>query len=194
MNASWPSLPVDVALSRKYNTLQANLREFRLDFMKAVGSKKGKIQAGPDASPLTDAIIFCADGYAAYQRAALIALGSVELDSENEPVERKFTNIIKDHPEITGLSKPDQVKAMKFAAFHMSNDVKLRGKQALELDLPFNEVEMLSEQTGLIAKQLGLTGSVQVMCTSADCELDSSKPTKREQATPGKATILFYRK
>ena len=194
MNARWPHYPVDLALSRKYNTLQGNLREFRLDYLKAIGSKKGKVQNAEAAAPLSDAIVFCAEEYAPFQRAALMALDSVDLDEENNPVDRKFMNTLKDHAEILTLSKSDQVKSLKFAAFHMANDVKLRGKQALELDLPFNEVEMLQEQTGLIAKQMGLTGTVQVMSSSAECELDAMKPSKREQATPGKATILFYRK
>lgn len=102
-------------------------------------------------------------------------------------------SILKDHAEIKALSSADQVKALKFAAFHMANDVKLRGKQALELDLPFNEADMLREQTGLVAKQLGLTGQVEVLSASAECDKDVLKPSKREQATPGRPTILFYR-
>ena len=192
MDAEWPSFPVDLGLSRKYNSLQSMLREFRLDFQKIMGGKKSK---GPAVKPEipTDAIIFCADGYAPFQRAGLIALGKVELDSENEPVDKKYMSILKDHAEIKELSSADQVKALKFAAFHMANDVKLRGKQALELDLPFNEADMLREQTGLVAKQLGLTGQVEVLSASAECDKDVLKPSKREQATPGRPTILFYR-
>jgi hypothetical protein len=160
--------------------------------MRATGAKKGKGNAVIE-SP-TDAIIFCAEGYAPYQRAALIALATVELDYENEPADKKYMASVKDHPEMLALSKVDLQKALKFAPFHMANDVKANGKQALELALPYNEIEMLSEQTALIAKQLGLIGSVDVMPASADCPIDTLKPSKREQATPGKASILFYKK
>ena len=193
MDAKWPQLSVDLGLSRKYQALQANLREFRLDYMRATGAKKaGKGGNAPIENP-TDAFIFCAEGYAPYQRAALIALSQVELDLENEPVDKKYMATVKDHPEMLALSKTDLQKALKFAPFHMANDVKANGKQALELSLPYNEIEMLSEQVALIAKQLGLSGSVQVMSASTECALDTLKPSKREQATPGKATILFYK-
>ena len=85
------------------------------------------------------------------------------------------------------------MKALKFAAFHMSNEVKLRGKEALEVEIPFNEEEMLSLQTSLIAKQLGLSGQVTIMSASRECDKDTMKPSKREQATPGKPAILFFR-
>ena len=190
MDAHWPQYPVDLSLSRKYNSLQSMLREFRLDFQRLMGGKKGKT-AAVIQNP-TDAVIFVAEGYAPFQRAALVALTEVELDAENEAVDKKYMTILKDHAEVKALPAADQVKALKFAAFHMANEVKVRGKQALELDLPFNEADMLREQTGLVAKQLGLTGSVEIMLATAECEKDTLKPTKREQATPGKPSILFY--
>jgi leucyl-tRNA synthetase len=192
MDARWPSFPVDVSLSRKYNSLQTMLRELRLDYQRLMGGKKGK--AGAVIETPSDAIIFVAEGYAPFQRAALIALTQVELDSENEPVDHKYMSIIKDHAEIKALPAPDQVKALKFAAFHMANEVKFKGRQALELSLPFNEADMLKEQTGLVAKQLGLSGQVEILAASADCLRDNLKPSKRESATPGRPSILFFTK
>ena len=192
MDAKWPKFTVDIGLSRKYNSLQSMLRDFRLDFQKLVGAKKGK-SASSQEMP-SDAIIFCAEGYAPYQKAALIALSEVEIDHENnEPIDKKYMTQLKENAEIKALSGPDQIKALKFAAFHMANEVKLRGKEALEVEIPFNEVEMLSLQTSLIAKQLGLTGQVTVMSASQECDKDTVKPSKREQATPGKPAILFFR-
>jgi leucyl-tRNA synthetase len=192
MDAPWPRYPLDVSMSRKYNSLQSILREFRLDHQRLMGGKKGK--AGAMIEPPTDAYIFVAEGYAPFQRAALIALTNVEVDAENEPVDKKYMSALKEHPEIKALPAPEQVKALKFAAFHMSTEVKLRGMEALELTLPFNEVDMLKEQTGLVAKQLGLTGQVEILAASAECEKDTLKPTKRESATPGRPTILFFTK
>ncbi len=192
MDAPWPHFPVDIGMSRKYNSLQSMLREFRLDFQRLMGGKKGK--GGASIEQPTDAIIFVAEGYAPFQRAALIALTEVETDSENEPLDKKYMSALKDHAEIKALPAPDQVKALKFAAFHMSTEVKLRGKEALELALPFNEADMLKEQTGLVAKQLGLSGQVEILLASAECEKDTLKPTKRESATPGRPSILFFAK
>jgi leucyl-tRNA synthetase len=192
LDATWPKFHVDVSLSKKYNSLQAMLREFRLDFQKLMGGKKGKNAAAQELP--TDAIIFCAEGYAPFQKAALIALGQVELDSENEPVDKKYMTQLKENSDIKNLSSADQIKALKFAAFHMSNEVKLRGKEALELEIPFNEAEMLNGQTGLIAKQLALSGHVTVQSAVENCEQDTMKPSKREQATPGKPAILFFRR
>jgi leucyl-tRNA synthetase len=192
IDTKWPQFTVDMSLSRKYNSLQSILREFRLDYQRLMGGKKGKNGAGIEKP--TDAYIFVAEGYAPFQRAALIALANVELDSENEPMDKKYMSIVKDNAEIKALSGTDQVKALKFAAFHMANDVKVQGKQALELSLPFNEADMLKEQTMLVAKQLGLSGQVEILSTSADCDKDILKPSKRESAAPGRPSILFYTK
>ena len=192
IDAKWPRFAVDLSLSRKYNSLQSILREFRLDYQRLMGGKKAKNGAAIEKP--TDAYIFVAEGYAPFQRAALIALTNVELDSENEPLDKKYMSVVKDNAEIKALSGPDQVKALKFAAFHMANDVKAQGKQALELSLPFNEADMLKEQTGLVAKQLGLSGQVEILSASADCEKDNLKPSKRESAAPGRPSILFYTK
>ena len=191
MDAPWPKFSVDIGLSRKYNSLQSMLREFRLDFQKLVGGKKGK--GAQEILLPTEAVIFCAEGYAPFQKAALIALNEVEIDADNEPVDKKYMTQLKENPEIKTLAPADQVKALKFAAFHMSTEVKLRGKEALEVEIPFNEAEMLSLQTSLIAKQLGLSGQVTIMSASQECDKDTMKPSKREQATPGKPAILFFR-
>ena len=193
MNARWPTFSVDVGMSRKYNSLQSILRDFRLDYQRLMGGKKGKGGGAVMEQP-TDAVIFVAEGYAPFQRAGLVALNDVDLDSENEPVDKKYMSALKDHSEIKALAGPDQVKSLKFAAFHMSTEVKLRGKEALELSLPFNEADMLKEQTGLVAKQLGLSGHVEIMSANSECERDTLKPTKRESATPGRPSILFFTK
>ena len=62
-----------------------------------------------------------------------------------------------------GLQKSDFAKAlpkneakglMPFASFMVRDEMAIRGAEALELQLPFDELEMLSQRVDLIKSQL----------------------------------------
>ena len=157
---------------------------FPLDLQKFLGNRKGKT----GAEPPSEAVIFVAKEYLPYQCEVLRLLGEfVPLDeTTNEPSDKKFISVLKDKLPAGAAG----ANALKFAAFHVQTEVKARGKQALETRLPFDEAAMLAEQMSLIKKQLGLQ-DLRILPSTADFAEDNLKPTKREGAIPGKATILF---
>jgi leucyl-tRNA synthetase len=71
----------------------------------------------------------------------------------------------------------------------MNNDVKLRGKEALELTLPFDELSMLSDRKDVIVRQLGVTELR--FCLSTDACAEDTK-NKRLEAKPGNPCIVFH--
>ncbi|EER18473.1 Leucyl-tRNA synthetase, putative [Perkinsus marinus ATCC 50983] len=187
----WPEVdaPFDESLGRQYNMLQSNLREFRLELQKHMQPKK----KGPAPVAPTDAVIYVTKEYKPFQQTCLKVLSEVELDENNEPVDKKFMgNFFKDHPLIKVLSKQEKGMAMKFAPFHMQTEVRTKGKAALALTLPFDETRMIEDQKGLIKKQLGLPGEVEVRDAAEDSAID--KNNRRATGAPGRAVIVFYAK
>ncbi|KAF4754955.1 hypothetical protein FOZ63_016901, partial [Perkinsus olseni] len=63
---------------------------------------------------------------------------------------------------------------------------------ALALTLPFDETKMLEDQKGLIKKQLGLPGEVEVRDAAEESSVD--KNNRRATGAPGRAVIVFYAK
>ena len=55
-----------------------------------------------------------------------------------------------------GLTKEENKKAMPFAAFMMNDEMSIRGPEALALELPFDEKDMLEARLDLIQYQLGI--------------------------------------
>lgn len=191
---AWPTpdKEVSVPLSRKYAVVQGTLRSFRLTLDKELSPKKKKKNTGngvPPARP-THAVIFVARAYKPFQQEMLKLLQKVELDANYDPVDPAFMNKIKDAECMKAMSKDDRKKAMPFAAYVMKTEVKGRGPEALELELPFDEAEMLSDFVELMKKQLGVTS---VELASAE---DESHPHANKKllasVVPGRPEIVFY--
>ena len=87
------------------------------------------------------------------------------------------------------FSKEEMKKAMPFASFMMKDEMAIRGKDALETELPFNEQEMLAEKVGLIQKQLGV-GEI-VFRFVADGKIEGDSSDKINNAQPAKPAICF---
>jgi leucyl-tRNA synthetase len=178
----WPKLPKeDRVVSRKYAVLNGALRAFRLE--------KEKATKGKNPLPTSKATVFVAKEYLPFQQVVLKVLDTVELDADNVPVEKDFMRKLQQHPDIQGLPKDQAKGAMPFANFVMANDVKARGKEALALELPFDERAMYEERMDVIVRQLKVE-ELTFASPSDPCAADPKN--KRALATPSKPVIVFY--
>jgi len=147
--------------------------------------EKDKLQKAKKPQPTTHAVIHVAKEYLPHQQTALKVLASVPLGDGNVPLDKDFMRALKAHPEIEALPKQFQKLVMGFASFVMNNDVKARGRDALELQLPFDELAMLEERHDLIKRQLG------VESLTFKPVVEPTDDPKKKVATPGQPTIEF---
>mmetsp|Transcript_15787 Transcript_15787/g.42569 ORF Transcript_15787/g.42569 Transcript_15787/m.42569 type:complete len:1120 (+) Transcript_15787:457-3816(+) len=188
-----PEKEPDPVLLRQYETLQATLRAFRLklDSVKSPKKKKKK-GAQADAPPPkpSRAVAFVAKGYSQWQQEVLKLLQDIELDEQNCPKQKDFMRSIKDAESIKALPKQDLKKAMPFASF-MMKEVQSRGPEALELQLPFDEAQMLQDMSEVIKSQLGIE---EFQIAAAEEEHPCGADQQRLAAGPGKPQIVFLEK
>mmetsp|Transcript_20311 Transcript_20311/g.62827 ORF Transcript_20311/g.62827 Transcript_20311/m.62827 type:complete len:488 (+) Transcript_20311:1-1464(+) len=188
-----PEKAVDGVLSRQYELIQGTLRTFRLvldKFSSPKGKKKKKNQqSGAAAVKPTHAVIFVAKGYKQYQQDVMRLLQEFELDADNNPVDKAFMRRIKDAEVLKAMPKEDVKKAMPFASFMMSKEVKARGPEALELQLPFDEAAMLRELAEVIKRQLGVE---RLEIADADEEHPRGAERQRLAAGPGTPQVAFF--
>uniref|UniRef100_A0A7S4SR08 leucine--tRNA ligase n=1 Tax=Alexandrium monilatum TaxID=311494 RepID=A0A7S4SR08_9DINO len=192
----WPSpvKAVDKVLARQYELIQGTLRSFRLELDKFTSPKKKKKKkksgggGGPPPKP-TRAVIFVAKEYKPFQQDILRLLQQFELDEENSPVDKGFMRTIKDSDVMKAMPKTDIKKAMMFASFTMGKEVKARGPEALELELPFDEAGMLQSLLEVIKRQLAIE-DIEVADAGAEHPLGGEQ--KRLAAGPGTPQVAFF--
>eukprot|EP00933_Yihiella_yeosuensis_P041325 TRINITY_DN35718_c1_g1_i2.p1 TRINITY_DN35718_c1_g1~~TRINITY_DN35718_c1_g1_i2.p1 ORF type:complete len:158 (+),score=53.85 TRINITY_DN35718_c1_g1_i2:412-885(+) len=149
--------------------------------------KKKQQDAGPPPKP-NRAVIFVAKSYKTWQVDVLKLLQTFELNNENEPVNKDFMKEVRDAPEVKALSKADMKQVMPFASFIMKTEVPARGRDALDLELPFDEAAMLRDLTEVIKRQLNVA-EVEI-CDSA-AEHPNGLEQVRTAAGPGKPQVAF---
>eukprot|EP00435_Cladocopium_sp_Y103_P016445 s217_g4.t1 len=193
----WPeSKPIDAFLARQYALIQGSLRSFRLQLEKfKTPKKKGKkSKEAPKVPPKpTHAIIFVAKNYKPWQMEVLKVLQGIELNEDNEPVEKNFMGQLREAESIKAFPKQTMKQAMPFASFVMSKEVKARGAEALELELPFDEAAMLRDLSDVIKSQLGVQ-ELQIVSSTEGQEDLVGFDSQRDAATPAKPQIVFMAK
>lgn len=183
----WPkSKEIDAFLARQYALIQGSLRSFRLQLEKFKSPKKKSKELPPKP---THAIIFVAKNYKPWQMEVLKVLQGIELNEDNEPVEKNFMGQLREAESIKAFPKQTMKQAMPFASFVMSKEVKARGAEALELELPFDEAAMLRDLSDVIKSQLGVQ-ELQIVSSTEEVGFDS----QRDAATPAKPQIVFMAK
>jgi len=190
----WPTPPkaVDKVLVRQYELIQGHLRSFRLKLdkhMSPKGKKKKKQAASSAPQKPTRAVIFVAREYKQFQQDILRVLQGFELDAENSPVDKDFMRKVKDSEALKAMPKQDLKKAMPFASAMMSKEVKVRGPEALELELPFDEAGMLQSLLDVIRGQLGVED---IEVADAEAEHPLGGENERVAAGPGSPQIAFF--
>ncbi|XP_074263080.1 leucine--tRNA ligase, cytoplasmic-like [Silene latifolia] len=190
IKAGWPSAdPPDLTLKSAHKYLLDFIVLLRKNLQKQVNKKK---IGGPDGVRV---LIYVNENYEAWKVECLKILQS-KFNSET----RRFA---PDNEIITALEQSEMLKASGFKQVqklcmpfmrYKKDETRLLGPVALESRLPFRELEVLSENKGLIKKQLGF----------ADIEVFSySDPVAVEKAgtmatvleenppSPGRPTAIF---
>ena len=72
----------------------------------------------------------------------------------------------------------------------MKLQVKVRGKEAMDLRVSFDEAEVLTENLPFITSNLKVPEVVVINCADADTS-DKDQAVAVEKAAPGKPTFLF---
>ena len=157
MQAAWPTAGVvDFALMRAGKFLEDVVHEMRLR-MKAkiqpVKPKKGEtVAVGNPAVVLTAMQLFVTKDYPPWQHAVLTYLHAKFLD--NKGILPENVDIMKEVKDVDVI-KPVIKKVMAFVSF-VKEDVAIKGLEALETVLPFDEMQLFQEQSAFLAKTLGL--------------------------------------
>merc|ERR1712139_454895 len=97
---------------------------------------------------------------------------------------------VRECDTVKKMTKQEANKIMTFCSFVMKEEVKVRGKAALDLELPFDEATMLREQLDLVKKQLGVKD---VIIQDASSSHPKDTNTKRDVTAPGKPQIVFWK-
>jgi len=181
-----PTKGVDAILARQYELIQGTLRIFRLSLDKIKNPKKKKENAPPPKP--SRAVIFVAKSYKTWQVKVMQVLQQVELTGENDPVDKDFMRSVRGSEDLKALPKEDFKQVMPFASYVMNKEVKARGKEALELELPFDEAAMLQDLKEVIKRQLNL---VDLEIADASLVHPDGLDQQREKAEPAQPQIVF---
>jgi leucyl-tRNA synthetase len=192
LNARWPELGVpDAVLARKVGYLRDTANTFRSLLTKQRETRKkqmAKQGAGADVKADFDCCtLYVAGGYPAWQAACLQALGDVFKKDGALPSSGDLAGLLRDLPIFNTGGVPDKkgVKnAMAFVA-QVAAGVNARGIAALELALPFDEMEFLNEQLHTVYRDSGIA-TVTVELQPVD------RANDKDAALPGKPKALFY--
>lgn len=185
---NWPvqTAQVDLLARRKFDVLESALRSFRLSKESLAKDKKKTI----DLSKLKRGVVYVAKEYRDWQKTILTFLQGVPLnEDESGPKDKSFIKELRDLPAFKDFAPEDMKKSLPFASFMMNDEMKIRGKQALELQLPFDERDVLAERVELIKAQLGIQEIIFVDTAEGKHPDDTS--IKIQSAVPGKPQIAF---
>ncbi|EHA8588368.1 leucine--tRNA ligase, cytoplasmic [Cocos nucifera] len=203
VNAGWPMADApDLILRRANKYLQDSIALMRKLLQKQVSGPK-KAKKGAPATPaeenkLTVGLIYVSEQYDGWKEECLRILrtkfdsakGSFAPDQEILEALRgsavgkdaNFKNILK--------------LCMPFLKFK-KDEVRLVGLQALDLKLPFGEIEVLQENSDLIKRQLGLE-LVEVLSASDDAACSKAGPhislLTQNPPSPGNPVAVFLSK
>jgi len=176
MSAVWPQAPpadyVMLAASKYIDSVAHLLR-------KGI-EKSAKAKANKDKGPAKGVTIYYAAEYPLWQRAVLAHLASVYDDANNDfPTNREILPVLKGLPELS--DKKVFKGVMPFVAY-VRKAMETVGKAALATVVPFNEAEVLQQNSEYFKKTLKIN-SVDVLeiksCTTQKM-VDVCKPGNPE--------------
>jgi len=193
VRARWPTPEGEPSpvLLRQYESLQATLRSFRLELDRLKSPKKEKKGKVAEPPPVLDrAVVFVSKGYKPYQQEILRLLQQIPLDEQNAPLDKDYMRSVRDLESVKALPQSKSKEVMGFASF-MMREVQERGPEVLELQLPFDEAQMLQDLSEVIKRQLKIEA---FEVADAAQEHPSGGDSKRDAASPGTPQILFLAK
>ncbi|CAI9097023.1 OLC1v1033311C1 [Oldenlandia corymbosa var. corymbosa] len=201
IKAGWPEAgSPDFILKKANQYLQDSIVSMRKLLQKQVsGTKKGNANVSNTQNKPTVGLIFVNELYDGWKKECLIIL-----EKHFDPVSRTFapdqdilTELLTElqkSPVGQGVNlKQMQKLCMPFLRFK-KDEAKAVGKQALDLKLPFGEIEVLQENLDLIKRQLGLE-KLEILSADDPVAVQRAGPhaslLKQNPPSPGNPTAIF---
>ncbi|KAG7401107.1 hypothetical protein PHYBOEH_002990 [Phytophthora boehmeriae] len=189
--AHWPEAgEVDHALLRAGDFLNKVTRSFREALAKSgnkkKGGKKGAAPAEPAKKP-THAQVYLSSEFPEWQQKVLVFMDTV-FDDATKQFPADFMKQLK-----TEITKDDSLKkltknVMQFAAF-VKAEAELRGREALELRMPYDQKSVLESNKLYLCRSLDLQ---EIEFYNVGEEIPNPDAKKMETASPGKPAIYVY--
>mmetsp|Transcript_30130 Transcript_30130/g.35534 ORF Transcript_30130/g.35534 Transcript_30130/m.35534 type:complete len:299 (+) Transcript_30130:1-897(+) len=178
LKADWPAVDreFDGLASRKLRFLQKTVKNLRATCLKSSNKAPAK------------ATILIADKYSAWKVATLEYMQKLWTDNKGSLPEKKelmqaLTGGLLKQPEMMKLKKD----VMQFAAYVAEESVSL-GRDALDTDIPFDQLEVLAESREYLSKHLINNVVLELDLVNMS---DPNAPVVKKPAEPGKPTIIL---
>lgn len=152
---------------------------------KKKGGKKGKQEQPAEEKPIESCAVFVAKEYPDWQKQVINVLIQYFADKEEGKEAVDFIKTIKDQ-----IKGPKCGLALKFAAF-MAKETETQGKEALKLEAPFDEQQLIESNKVFIFENMNAIKNVRVVVDEAPEDIPNSANHK-ENATPLKPVLTFY--
>jgi valyl-tRNA synthetase len=181
LQSRWPIVEYeDESILAASRYLEDTLHRMRLQMM----PKKSKKANNPPKAPTSASIVVCVDP-PYWQRKSVDLLRSVFNSSTNE-FEADIPKLIASCEEL----KDNMKKVMSFVGM-IRDKAKEHGARALDLKLPFDEVEVLSQNRAYVMEELSLENLHIVK--SSDVLEDTKKEviSAAKESLPSKPTFVF---
>nr|CCA14882.1 LeucyltRNA Synthetase (Cterminal region) LeucyltRNA Synthetase (Central region) LeucyltRNA Synth putative [Albugo laibachii Nc14] len=190
--ASWPAVDiVDQSLLRAGDFLGKTIRHFRDIQAKNPGNNRSKSSSkGPEVTPTkcTHAQIYLATEFPVWQQ-KMLRIMSTQFDSTANAFPSDFMSTLKAAICNDETLKKMMKNVMQFAAF-VRSETEVRGKEAMELCMPYNQKEVLEANKLYITRSLELE-HVDFFYVNEDLP-QNADAKKVEAALPGKPSIFLY--
>lgn len=199
VKAGWPVADSpDFALKKANSYLQDSIVSMRKLLQKQVsGSKKGKATATTNVqNKPTAGLIFVNEQYDGWKKECLEILQR-KFDAKTDtfaPDIEILSELQNSEIGKEGNFKQLQKLCMPFLRFK-KDEVKSVGVQALDLKLPFGEIEVLTENVELIKRQLGLERLEVLSVLDADAVARAGNHAallRSNPPSPGNPTAIFF--
>eukprot|EP00919_Chromeraceae_sp_WS-2016_P080754 GHVR01190828.1.p1 GENE.GHVR01190828.1~~GHVR01190828.1.p1 ORF type:complete len:1046 (+),score=250.39 GHVR01190828.1:149-3286(+) len=167
VEALWPDLPPHDELLHRQRTLLFSFASELRDGKTKVQNKKGaKGKGGVDVDNKTNipdtCVVYVATSYNDIQKVALTELNKINFD-ENLTPPNDYLSTIKNSDQVKACT-PDLVKNVLQFAAHQVKQMQTRGKSALDLSLPFDELKLLQDHKEFISRTVPIQSMSMCVC------------------------------
>jgi len=181
-NVTWPHIEhsqIDYGVIRARAYLKDLYRSLRMSMDKVTSKKKDKIQP-------KKATLLIASHYFPWQRKVLEVLSSCTITAENQIFD-DWKKVFKDDAT---LDKEIMKKSLAFGSYIMG-ELREQGKDALALELPFVERELLNSNLENLKKEFKLEEILIIEADEARTSTDKLTVTAANNSLPGKPQTIF---
>jgi len=153
------------------------------------GKGKGKAEVAPEEKKvLENCSIFVGNEFPVYKKQVLEILQTFEFVDNKCVADKK---VIQQAVAAVITDKKQSGIAMKFVAFCLENAATQGKAKALQIELPFDECKILTENTHYLFENMFTIKNIKVFM-STDAENVGAHAAIAEGAVPGKPGIVFF--